>query len=110
MKLLKIANILAIGTPIVLLLIGFIDYEYFFNAAISMIFTGATQTIIALILWIKYKKNKLIPYYFLFSILFFIIFFYFRNFNLDDVFSYPFWIAPILLCGYLTHIIYTIEK
>jgi len=110
MKLIKIANILAIGTPIILLLIGFIDYEYFFNAAISMIFTGATQILLALFLWIKYKNNKLIPFYFLFSIAFFCIFFLFRNFNLEDVFNYPFWILPILLCGFLTYIIYTVDK
>jgi len=109
MKIIKIANVVAIGTPIVLFLIGFTDSDFFLYSPISMIFTGATQTIVALILWVKHKKNLLIPFYFLFSIAFFLLFFLFRDFNLEDVFNYPFWILPILLCIYLTCIIHSVE-
>lgn len=110
MKSIKIANSIAIATPFLLLFIGLLDGEFFLYAPISMIFTGAVQTLLALILWLKFKKNLLIPFYFLFSIAFFIIFFLFRDFRLDDVFNYPFWILPVLLCFYLTYIIHTIEK
>jgi hypothetical protein len=110
MKLIKIANSIAIGTPILLLLIAFLDSEFFLYAPISMIFTGAAQTLLALILWVKNRKSLLIPFYFLFSITFFLLFFLFRDFRLEDVFNYPFWILPIALCCYLTYIIHTIEK
>ncbi|MEC4004527.1 hypothetical protein OX283_007650 [Flavobacterium sp. SUN052] len=106
MKLIKIANTIAIGIPFLLFLIGFIDSDFFLYAPISLIFTGAVQTIIAFILWMKNRKSALIPFYLLFSITFFAIFFLFRDFNLDDVFNYPFWILPILLTLYLTVIIH----
>lgn len=110
MKLIKLANGNAVLAPILLFLIGFFDSEFFIYAPISMILTGVIQTILALILWVQNKKNILISFYFLFSITFFLLFFLFRDFRIEDALNYPFWIMPIALCFYLTYIIHTIEK
>ena len=110
MKIIKIANSIAISIPILLLLIGFIDNEFFLYSALSVAITGALQTLIALAFWIKNTKNKLIPFYFLFSLVFFFIFFFLDDFKLDAVFSISFWILPILLSFYLSFIIYSTKE
>ena len=107
MKAIKYLNTFAIGVPIILILLAPFDGEILFYSMFSMVLTGALQTILAIAFWIKNKNNFFIRIYFLLSIAFFLIFYVFNNFRLDDVFSFQFWAMPILLALYLSLIIYT---
>lgn len=106
MKIIKFINTFAIGIPILLILLILVDNEMQLYAMFSMVLTGVIQTILAIALWIKKRENVLIGFYFLLSISFFLIFFAFNNFKLDDVFSFKFWALPLFLAIYLSILIY----
>ena len=110
MKTIKYLNTFAIGVPIILVLLAPINGEMLFYSMFSMVLTGALQTILAIAFWMKNRKNVFIGIYFLLSITFFLVFYAFNNFRLDDVFSPQFWILPILLALYLSFIIYTSKE
>lgn len=107
MKALKIFNTIAIAIPILIACFGFFDPSAFLLAIVSIILTGLIQTIVAAVFWFKNKGNRFIPLYFVISLLFFVFTFGVHKFDLDDVFTFPFWIAPTFLCIYLSLIVYT---
>lgn len=109
MKALKIFNIIAIAAPVLLFILTMIDGVFFFYALVSLMFTGFIQTIVAGVFWYKKQSNRIIPFYFVISVMFFIFAFAVHKFDLDDVFTIPFWIAPAFLCVFLTWILYTSE-
>lgn len=106
MKTIKIANSIAIGIPLLLFLLIPINEECLIFGMLSLILTGIAQTILALILWLKNIKNRFLIAYFAISILFFLSFLFIDNFNLDDIFSFRFWIVPGFLAVYLSVLIY----
>ncbi|MEC4004526.1 hypothetical protein OX283_007645 [Flavobacterium sp. SUN052] len=107
MKSIKIANNIALGIPVFILLLGFADHGFFLLSIVSLTLTGIIQTIIALVFWRRNKENLFIKLYFVISIIFFLFTFVLYEFDLDDVFKWKFWFFPILSCLLLSYIIYT---
>lgn len=106
MKAIKILNSIAIGIPLLLFLLIPINEECLIFGMLSLILTGIAQTILAFILWLKDLKNRFLIVYFVVSILFFLSFFLITDLDLDDVFSFRFWIVPGFLAVYLSVLIY----
>jgi apolipoprotein N-acyltransferase len=107
MKDLKITNTIAILIPLVLLLIGFVEEGLFYLAAYSTMLTGLLQIIIGLIYWNKYRENLYIKIYFLLVIAFFSLWYYNENINYVDSLTWVLICFPLILCNFLSIIIYT---
>jgi len=107
MKDLKITNTIAISIPLVLLLIGFIEEGFFYLAAYSTMLTGLLQIIIGLIYWNKYRENLYIKTYFLLVTAFFSLWYYNENINYVDTLTWVLICFPLVLCIFLSVIIYT---
>lgn len=106
MKITYYVNLFAIGLPIILGLLGFIDKDFFLQALISTILTGCIQIIIGFSMFIQNPKNKYILIYLLGVILYFaVIIFNINSFNTTIVDIIKFGLPPILAI-YLTIIIY----
>jgi len=110
MKNLKITNTIAILTPLVLLLIGFIEEGFFYLAAYSTMLTGLIQIIISLIFWNKYRENQYIKIYFILVIAFFSLWYYNENINYNNTLTWILIYSPLVLCIYLSIIIYSTKQ
>lgn len=101
MKLLKILNTLAIAIPAIISLFGLLDEEILIVALASTTLTGLLQLIIGCAFWLKHPTNIHIKIYFAIVVLFFVLFYMLYT-------TYEFIFAlPVLLCLYLSYIIYS---
>jgi hypothetical protein len=110
MKDLKITNTIAILIPLVLLVIGFIEEGFIYLAAYSTMLTGLLQIIIGLIYWNKYRENQYIKIYFILVIAFFSLWYYNENINYIDSLTWFLICSPLVLCIYLSIIIYSTKQ
>jgi len=101
MKLLKILNTLAIAIPAIISLFALLDNEILFIALASTMLTGLLQLIIGCSFWLKHPKNIHIKIYFAVVAIFFVLFYI-----LYTTYEYIF-ALPVVLCIYLSYIIYT---
>jgi hypothetical protein len=100
MKTLKVLNTIALGIPLVIGLLGFIDELFFIYALFSTVLTGLIQVIIAIYLAISRPKNNYIIAYFILMFAFFVGW-------LGFGFNTWIWFLPILLSIYLSILIYS---
>ncbi len=107
MKDLKITNTIAISIPLVLLLIGFIEEGFFYLAAYSTMLTGLIQIIVGFIYWNKYRENLYIKIYFLLVMAFLSLWYYNENINYIDTLTWILIYSPLVLCIFLSIIIYS---
>jgi hypothetical protein len=107
MKNLKITNAIAIAIPIILFLYGFIEETGFYLSAYSTILTGLIQLIIGIIFWIKYNSNLHIKIYFTSVLLFFSLWYFNENIYYIDQLTWSLIFTPLVLCIYISTIIYT---
>lgn len=96
-----IINNLAIALSAVLILLSYGNYNLGVFAALSILFTGFVQLIIAINYMNTYykDKDKLINYYFLGVALFFALW-------ISPLYTDFIWIIPAVLAIYLTYILY----
>lgn len=107
MKDLKTTNTIAILIPLALFIIGFIEEGFFYLAAYSTMLTGLIQLIIGIIFWIKYNSNLHIKIYFISVTLFFGLWYHNENIYYMDKLTWPLIYSPLVLCIYISAIIYT---
>lgn len=106
MKALKYLNLYAIGTPILLGIIGLIDNDFFFWALLSTIMTGIIHIIIGIKMLMDEPKNNHIRLYAIIVFLFFLAW-YINSINgYNDIISYILIGFPPILAIYLSIIIY----
>ncbi|MFN3639949.1 MAG: hypothetical protein ACK4UK_03445 [Flavobacterium sp.] len=101
MKTIKSLNLVAIGTPITLALIGILAPDFLVWALLSTMFTGGLQVILAFALLAYDYRNKHVFFYLLGVVVFFV--------SVAWVESTYLAIIPPFLCLYLTLIIYTTD-
>jgi hypothetical protein len=100
MRTLKIINTIALGIPLVIALLGFIDEVFFIYALFSTVITGLIQAIIAIYFAFCYTKNYFIVAYFLLTAAFFVGW---LVFDLNEWI----WVVPLFLSIFLSIIIYS---
>jgi hypothetical protein len=101
MKTIKNLNLVAIGTPITLALIGIFNNDFLIWALLSTMFTGGLQVLLAFVLLAYNYRNKHVFFYLLGVIVFFV--------SVAWVESTYLVIIPPFLCLYFTLIIYTTD-
>ena len=109
MKAIKILNTIAIGTPLVLLLMEVIfrDEGFAMFALLSTMFTGFVQVILGIFLLIKFPKYMHYQIYLTGVVGFFVLWFISTEFDLQDGFSYFLFSVPPCLALYLSVLIYS---
>jgi len=100
MKILKVLNTIALGIPLVIGLLGFINELFFIYALFSTVLTGLIQVSIAIYLATFRPKNNYIIAYFVLMFTFFVGW-------LGFGFNTWIWFLPILLSLYLSVLIYS---
>jgi uncharacterized protein YqjF (DUF2071 family) len=100
MKALKVLNTIAIGIPITIAMLGFIDEMFIIYALFSTTATGAIQVVTGILFWIKFPTNTFIKIYFGLVVLFFISLFI-------SFYTNWIWFLPALLTVYLSVLIYS---
>jgi hypothetical protein len=102
MKTIKILNTIAVGIPIILMLIGIIKQdsagEFIGYALFSTMFTGFVQVVLGILLLIRFPNNRYYQIYIVSVISFFVLWFI--------VYSLLLWIPPCLAV-YLSILIYS---
>lgn len=106
MKALKQLNTFAIGTPILLGIIGLIDNDFFFWALISTIITGIFQVIIGIKMLFDNPKDIYIKIYATLVLLFFLVWYINSMNGYNDIISFILIGIPPILAIYLSVIIY----
>ena len=110
MKTIKILNTIAVGIPIMLMLIGIIKQdsagEFIGYALFSTIFTGFVQVMLGLSLLRKFPENIHYQIYIVAVVSFFVLWFIVHSFNLYDV-GYLLLGVPPCLALYLSVLIYS---
>lgn len=101
MKFLVGLNYFAIGVPILLALASIKDDDFWQEALVSTMLTGALQVLIALILFLRNPNDKRLYIYFAITTVFFILWLGFEI-NDDILFS-----LPPALALFLTYIVIT---
>ena len=103
----KILNTIAIGIPFFILLFGIIYEGAIILAAISTMITGLLQIIVGIFFWKNHKENIHIKIYFLLVASFFFLWYYNVNINYIDTLTWPLIFTPLVLCIYISSIIYS---
>ncbi|KAA5531863.1 hypothetical protein [Paenimyroides baculatum] len=110
MKAIKILNTIAVGIPIMLMLIGIIKQdsagEFIGYALFSTMFTGFVQVMLGLSLLRKFPENIHYQIYIVAVVLFFVLWFIVHSFDLYDFGYLLLWIPPCLAV-YLSILIYS---
>ncbi len=106
MKAIKYLNTFAIGTPILLGIIGLIDNDFFFWALISTIITGIIQVIIGIKMLFDNRKDIYIKIYATLVLLFFLVWYINSMNGYNDIISFILIGIPPILAIYLSVIIY----
>src|SRR6218665_1558055 len=113
MKAIKILNTIAIGTPLVLLLIGIVTEdkagEFSGFALLSTMFTGFVQVVLGILLMIWLPNNRYYQIYIVAVVLFFVLWFILHSFDLYD-FGYFLLGIPPCLAVYLSVLIYKLPN
>jgi len=109
MKAIKYLNTFAIGLPILIALLGFIDIDYIGTALVSTILTGFIQVVLSLLLLYYSPKNKYLQIYITTVILFFTLWCLNINIFHSDFLTFLLFPIPLLLAIYLSSIIYKKE-
>jgi len=109
MKVIKILNTIAIGTPLALLLMEVIcrDGGFAMFALFSTMFTGFVQVILGIILLIKFPKYMHYQIYLIGVVGYFVLWFVSSEFDLQDGFAYFLFSIPPCLAMYLSILIYS---
>ncbi len=107
MENLKLTNSIAIMIPLFLGVLGIVEPISLYFAAYSTMLTGFLQIIVGLFFWKKYKENMYIKIYFIFVVTFFILWYYNVNVNYIDTLTWPLIFTPLVLCIYISVIIYS---
>lgn len=109
MKAIKIINTIAIGTPLVLLLMEVIfrDGGFAMYALLSTMFTGFVQVVLGLFLMIRFPKNSNYQIYIAAVVVYFALWFIGSGLNLKDSFAYLLFSIPPCLAVYLSVLIYS---
>jgi len=111
MKTIKILNTIAVGIPIMLMLIGIIKQdsagEFIGYALFSTMFTGFVQVILGIILLIKFPKYMHYQIYLTGVGGYFVLWFISSEFDLQDGFAYFLFSIPPFLAMYLSILIYS---
>jgi hypothetical protein len=110
MKTIKILNHIGIGTPLVLAFAGIFDYVLIIWAIWSLVLTGAIQDLIGLCLLYRNPKDKLIISYIIGVVTFFVLWYLNVNIAYSEILSYCLFATPLILCVYLSYIVYSKEK
>jgi len=110
MKIIKILNHIAIGTPLVLAFAGIFDYVLIIWAIWSLVLTGAIQVFIGLYLVYKHPQNKLILCYITAVVIFFGLWYLNTNIIHSETLGYCLYVTPLILCIYLSYIVYSKEN
>ncbi|WP_396162811.1 hypothetical protein [Flavobacterium sp.] len=114
MKILKFLNTIAIGLPIMLLLIGIGINDsagnYISYALYTTMITGGIQLLLGLIILMKEPRNKYIIAYFLVVIAFFLLWYFNVKILYSDLLTFTLFPIPLLLAIYLSILIYKKEK
>ena len=114
MKILKFLNTIAIGLPIMLLLIGIGINDsagnYISYALYTTMITGGIQLLLGLIILMKEPRNKYIIAYFLVVIAFFLLWYFNVKILYSDLLTFTLLPIPLLLAIYLSILIYKKEK
>ncbi|HLP64991.1 hypothetical protein [Flavobacterium sp.] len=103
MRALKVLNSIAIGIPIVFLLIATVDESFLFYAALSTMVTGFIQLLTGFYYWSEYSESKAIKMYFFFVALFFVLL-------TTPIPIEWFVILPPALCIYLSYLVYSLQS
>lgn len=110
MKAIKILNTIAVGIPIMLMLIGIITKdktgEFFSYALFSTMFTGFVQVVLGILLMLWLPNNRYYQIYIVAVVLFFMLWFIVHSFDLYD-FGYFLLGMPPCLAVYLSILIYS---
>ncbi|UUV22641.1 hypothetical protein [Paenimyroides aestuarii] len=109
MKAIKIINTIAIGTPLVLLLMEMIirDGGFAMYALLSTMFTGFVQVVLGIFLLIKFPKYMHYQIYLTAVVGYFALWFIGSELNFQDSFSYFLFSVPPCLAVYLSILIYS---
>ena len=109
MKAIKILNTIAIGTPLVLLLmeVVFRDGGFAMFALLSTMFTGFVQVVLGILLLIKFPKYIHYQIYLTGVVGYFVLWFISSEFELQDGFAYFLFSIPPCLAVYLSILIYS---
>lgn len=107
MKNLKITNNVALAIPILLLFSGLFNSSGYYFAAWSTMITGILQIIIGVIFLYKNQSNIHIKIYFVLVILFFSLWYYNVNILYIKELTWPLIFTPLILCIYISTIIYS---
>lgn len=110
MKAIKIINTIAVGIPIILMLIGIIKQdsagEFIGYALFSTMFTGFVQVVLGILLMIWLPNNRYYQIYIISVISFFVLWFIVHSLDLYDFGYLLLWIPPCLAV-YLSILIYS---
>jgi hypothetical protein len=100
-------NLVVVGIPIVLGLLGTVFNILFFYALISTMLTGFVQVIIGLKMLIDEPKDRKLKVYIGSVILFFLLWYLIANtsFDTEEIYYFLF-LIPIFLASFLSYIIY----
>lgn len=102
----KLWNTIAIGIPILLGLFSIFFNPLIILACYSTIITGFIQVVIATIK-LYFSKNKIYyAVYYVLVISFFLLWYYNVKINYNDALTWPLIFSPLLLCIYLSILIY----
>ena len=110
MKALKAMNSIAIGIPLFIALFGIFGESALILAIVSTMATGLIQIIVGLFFWTKHKDNIHIKVYFSLVASFFSLWYYNVNVNYIDALTWPLIFTPLVLCIYISIIIYSTKK
>jgi hypothetical protein len=107
MKTFKILNHIAIGTPLALAFAGIFNYLLIIWAIWSLVLTGAIQVLIGLCLLYRNPNDKLIISYIIGVVTFFGLWHLNVNIAYSEILSYCLFATPLILCIYLSYIVYS---
>lgn len=108
MKALKYMNSVAIGIPMLLLLsFPFYNQSSVIFAALSMIITGIIQLILAFKLYVHSTNDLHLKIYFIAVLSFFALWVINGLIDYNEIITYILLPTPVLLCIYLSVIIYS---
>ena len=107
MENLKLTNSIAIIIPLFLGVLGIVEPISLYFAAYSTMLTGLLQIIVGIFFWKNHKGNIHIKIYFLLVTSFFSLWYYNVNINYIDTLTWPLIFTPLVLCIYISSIIYS---
>lgn len=106
MNIVKITNTIAIGIPLILSLIGVFFNELLFFAALSTMLTGIIQVLLGIFKLSESENKKHYTIYIIGVNIFFLLWYFNATINYNDILTFILFPIPLLLCIYLSVLIY----